>query len=296
MNWDDTRVFLTLSREKTLRSAAKILDIDQATVGRRMAALEQSLGTVLFLRGSSGYELTLAGEAALISAEKMERHAIELQRQLEGLDNRLTGEVRITSTDSLTLDFLIPALQQLHRQHPDISVRLHAATTMLNLNNREADIAVRTIKPDNPDLVTRRLASWPMGLFASAEYLQRLGEPAPGTAFAGHDLVLYHPFQGEQKTMALVGESISQGRVVSRVNSSLMLRTAIAAGLGLGEIPLYMGAADGLIRVWPERQRQNPYEVWLVTHQDLRHTARIRAVISQISNAFATAIPPATSD
>ena len=296
MNWDDTRVFLTLSREKTLRSAAKILDIDQATVGRRMAALEQSLGTVLFLRGSSGYELTLAGEAALISAEKMERHAIELQRQLEGLDNRLTGEVRITSTDSLTLDFLIPAIQQLHRQHPDISIRLHAATTMLNLNNREADIAVRTIKPENPDLVTRRLASWPMGLFASAEYLQRLGEPEPDTAFAGHDLVLYHPFQGEQKTMALVGESISRGRIVSRVNSSLMLRTAIAAGLGLGEIPLYMGAADGLIRVWPDRQRQTPYEVWLVTHQDLRHTARIRAVISQISDAFTTATPPATSD
>ncbi|TPQ29995.1 MULTISPECIES: LysR family transcriptional regulator [Cupriavidus] len=286
MNWNDTRVFLAVQRERTLRRAAKVVNMDQATVGRRIAALEHALGATLFLRTSDGYVLTSAGENALRSAEKMEQSAHELARQAQGIDTRLEGEVRVTTTDTLALAFLIPAIERLHAEHPDVRVLLNTSTQMMNLARREADIAVRTIKPDNPDLAARLLARWTVGLYASRTYLKRHGEPAVGTGFAGHDLVIYQPHTSGSRLPTLVGEPTHTGRLVSAVNSSLMLRATIRAGIAIGEVPVHLAERDGLVRIWPKRERAQPYEVWLVTHQDLRHTARVRAMIDAIVAEF----------
>jgi DNA-binding transcriptional LysR family regulator len=286
MNWDDARVFLAVCRESTLRGAARVLGVDQATVGRRVTALEKSLSATLFLRTSEGYALTAVGEAALQAVEKMEVSALELERQILGLDDRLTGTVRVSTTDSLAIDFLIPAIARLHDKHPDVRVQLDASTQMISLAKREADIAVRNARPDNPDLIARRIARWPVGLFASQEYVDSHGVPEPGSAFEGHDLVAYRPYLASNKEMTLVSEPVSRGRIVSSLSSGLLVRRAIAAGLGLGEIPVYMGERDGLVRLWPERTRPVPYDVWLVTHADLRHTARVRAVIDEIVAGF----------
>ena len=288
MNWDDARVFLAVCREATLRGAARVLGVDQATVGRRITALEKSLSATLFLRTSEGYALTAVGEAALKAVGKMEQGALELERQIQGLDDRLTGIVRVSTTDSLAIDFLIPAIARLHQQHPDVRVQLDASTQILSLSRREADIAVRNTRPDNPDLIARRIARWPVGLFAAQSYIDRHGLPEPGSAFEGHDLVVYQPYLQGNKDMTLVSEPLSRGRIVSSLSSSLLVRRSIAAGIGLGEIPLYMGERDGLVRLWPERTRPLPYDVWLVTHADLRHTARVRAVIEEIVAAFST--------
>ncbi|MFJ7285360.1 LysR family transcriptional regulator [Pseudomonas sp. NPDC099000] len=286
MNWDDARVFLAVCRESTLRGAARVLGVDQATVGRRLTALEKSLSATLFLRTSEGYALTAVGEAALTAVEKMEHSALELERRIQGLDDRLTGLVRVSTTDSLAIDFLIPAIAHLHEQHPDVRVQLDASTQILSLAKREADIAVRNTRPDNPDLLARRIARWPVGLFASQDYVDAHGVPAPGSAFEGHDLVVYQPYLQGNKDMSLVSEPLGRGRIVASLSSSLLVRRSIAAGLGLGEIPVYMGERDGLVRLWPERTRAVPYDVWLVTHADLRHTARVRAVIDEVVAVF----------
>ncbi|MGY3644086.1 LysR family transcriptional regulator [Pseudomonas sp. LW8] len=287
MNWDDARVFLAVCRESTLRGAARVLGVDQATVGRRITALEKSLSATLFLRTSDGYALTSVGEAARKSVEKMEHSALELERHIHGLDDRLTGNVRVSTTDSMAIDFIIPAMARLHDQHPDVQIQLDASTQILSLAKREADIAVRNTRPDNPDLIARRIARWPVGLFAAQAYVERHGEPQPGNAFGGHDLVVYQPYLQSKKDLTLVSEPLTRGRIVATLSSSLLVRRALAAGLGIGEIPVYMGERDGLVRLWPERTRPLPYEVWLVTHADLRHTARVRAVIEQIVEAFA---------
>lgn len=286
MNWDDTRIFLALQREGTLRSAARVAGVDQATVGRRLAALEHALGATLFLRTSEGYVLTPAGENVLRSAEKMEKSANELVRQAQGADTRLAGEVKVTTTDTLALEFVIPAISRLHAEHPNVEVRLNTSTQMLNLARREADIAIRNRKPDNPDLIARRLARWPVGLYASPAYLAERGEPTPGDGFAGHDLVVFqsHPTASLQQT--LVGLPTEHGRLAAAVNSSLMLRALIRMGRAIGEVPVPLAERDGLVRIWPGRERTPHYEVWLVTHQDLRHTARIRAMIDKIAEAF----------
>jgi DNA-binding transcriptional LysR family regulator len=219
MNWDDARVFLAVEREKTLRGAARTL----------------ALRATLFLRTSDGYTLTAAGEAALKSAEKMEYSAHELVRRTQGMDTRLAGDVRVATTDWIALEFLIPLIGRLHAAHPDVRILLNTSTRTLNLAKREADIAVRTIRPENPDLVARRLARWPMGLFASNAYIERHGKPAAGSAFADHDLVVYQANTTGIRSPTLAGESIQAGRIVSTFNSGLMLRTAVNAGIGIGD-------------------------------------------------------------
>lgn len=285
MNWDDARMLLALSREHTLRRAARVLRVDQATVGRRVAALETDLGSTLFLRTPAGYQLTAIGEVAVEMAQKMEHAALELARRTRGADNEEAGEVRIATTDSLAHEFVIPALRELRQSHPEVRVVLSGGSDIVNLSQRETDIAIRNQRPDSPDLVLRKLASWQMGLFAAEDYLQRHGLPQDGS-FAGHDLVVYEPYWRGQAQPTLVDVPIGEGRVVMAANASMLLRRAIHEGLGIGEIPLELGQRDGLRRVWPQRTRAQPYEVWMVTHQDLRHTARVRAVIERLVAAF----------
>ncbi|MGY2224715.1 LysR family transcriptional regulator [Pseudomonas gingeri] len=287
MNWDDARMFLAVCRESTLRGAARVLGVDQATVGRRINALEKALDATLFLRTSDGYALTALGEAALHSVEKMERSAQDLQRQIQGQDDRLSGIVRVSTTDSLAIDFLIPAIASLHEKHPDVRVQLDASTQFLSLARRETDIAVRNARPDSPDLIARRIARWPVGLFASQAYIDRHGIPEPGGLFEGHDLVLYQPYLQNQKDMTLASEPLGRGRIVTTLSSSLLVRRSIAAGIGIGEVPVYIGEKHGLVHLWPQRTRPLPYDVWLVTHADLRHTARVRVVIDEIVAGFA---------
>jgi DNA-binding transcriptional LysR family regulator len=129
-----------------------------------------------------------------------------------------------------------------------------------------------------------------MALFASNAYLEQHGKPVAGSAFAGHDLVVYQgSWTGNRSPTlagALAGEPIHAGRIVSTFNSSLMLRTAVKAGLGIGELPIHLAEHDGLVQIWPEPARGAVYEIWLVTHQNLRHTARITAMTEHIVAAF----------
>ncbi len=288
MNWDDIRVFLAVRRAGTLRGAGRELGVDQTTVGRRLAALESGLGVTLFLRSPGGYALTGEGERALAAAERMERLAVSLERQAAGADARIDGEVRVTTTDALAVDFVIPAIERLRASHPGVRVILGTTTRLLDLGRREADIAVRTARPTQPSLIVRKLGQWEVGLYATRRYLAERGEPHTGTAFAGHDLAVYQPGVTVRQDDTLAGEPLAQGQVVAALDSSLMLATFVRTGLALGELPVYLARRDPeLVRVWPGRKRAADYEAWLVLHEDLAHTARVRVVVDAIVDRFA---------
>ncbi|AXO87148.1 LysR family transcriptional regulator [Pseudomonas parafulva] len=287
MNWDDIRIFLAVHRAGTLTGAAHQLGIDQTTVSRRLAGLERTLGSRLFLRSNSGLTLTVTGRDVLLKAQDMERMAVSFERRGEGADARAEGEVRVTTTDALAVDFLVPAIERLRASHPDIRVILTTTTRLLDLARREADIAVRTVRPEQPDLIVRRMASWDVGLYATRGYLERNGTPEPQDEFAGHDIALYQAGVTERQDGTLVGVPIKQGRVVAELDSSLMLATFVRAGLALGELPDYLAARDPqLTRLWPQRRRATPYDAWLVLHQDLAHTARVKVVVEAVAGVF----------
>lgn len=285
VDWDNARIFLAIHRVGTLRGAAEQLQIDQATVGRRLAAMEQSLGARLFLRTSSGYVATPAGELAVSAMERMEQGADQLVRQMQGMDERLCGVVRIAATDTMARHYLIGAMQKLHAEHPAIRIVLTTSTQVSNLTRREADLAVRSVRPTSPDLISRHLKRMEIGVYASAQYLEQHGEPQAGTALAGHDVVIYQRPLAPYMSSGMCGESIANARVAMEVNSGLMMIEAVCAGLGLGELPVYMAELHPqLRRVWPERSE--PYDIWLVLHGDLNRTARVRAVADAIVAAY----------
>ena len=286
MNWDDTRIFLALTRTPSLRAAARSLGVDQATVGRRLTALEAQLGTKLLLRAKDGYLLTAAGEAALGAARRMEAAAMDLRSKIEGQDESPGGLVRVTSADSIAIEFLLPAIERLQQRWPNIRVDLEVSSQLLSLGRRQADIALRNVRPEAPDLVVRRVASWPVGLFASPAYLARFGEPLPDDALRGHQLVAYGPYLAQRPHPTVVEVPAQQARIAMAVNSSLLLRKAVAAGIGLGEMPVRMGEREGLVRIWPQRRRANDHEVWQVMHPDLQRTARVRATAEFLSDAL----------
>lgn len=286
MDWDNTRIFLSVYRTGTLRAAAALLQIDQATVGRRLAALEKSLDARLFLRTSNGYVPTRAGELALQAAEAMERAADQLVRQTQGTDERVSGTVRVATSDTIGSHLMIAAVQQLQAAHPDLRVVLTTSMQFTNLARRDADIAVRNVRPDNPDLISRRLARREMGLYASKTYLKAHGEPRRGTAFEGHAVVIYQRALMMTRADTLAGEPYANARVAMEVNSGLVLREAVRAGLGLAELPVYLAENDPrLKRVWPDRAEH--YDIWMVLHGDLHRSGRVRAVADAIVDAFA---------
>ncbi|MCU9954349.1 MULTISPECIES: LysR family transcriptional regulator [Burkholderia] len=290
MNWDNARFFLALARTGTLRAAAAQLNVDQATVGRRIGALEDELSARLFLRTPALYVLTTAGEALLEPAETMERASLTIERRVMGLDDQLSGSVRIATTDSLGKRFVIPAIARLRHRHAGIDVACVTSTEIANLTRREADLAIRTLRPESPDLIVRRLAHLESGIYASRGYLAERGEPTPGHAFEGHDLVMYQ--QPVMPTMwdALCGEPTSRGRVMFQTSSTMMLVEATLAGLGVAELPCFRADLEPqLVRVMP--RRCNHFDVWLVAHADLYKTARIQAVIEAVVDEFSSAGP-----
>ncbi|MEF9385177.1 LysR family transcriptional regulator [Ralstonia solanacearum species complex bacterium KE056] len=285
MNWDNARIFLAVARTCTLRGAAQRLGVDQATVGRRIAALEAELSAKLFLRTSTTLVLTPAGEALIGPAETMEHAAHTIERRVAGTDEQLAGTIRVATTDTLAAAFVLPAIAQLRLRHPGIDIVCLAAKSIANLTKREADVAVRTLRPTAPDLIARRIATIEAGLYASRAYVRARGEPAEGTAFAGHDLVLYPRSEVPWMWEALCGEPVTPSRVVLQSSSVMTIFEAVVAGIGVSELVCCRADAHPeLVRVLPGRRRMQ--DVWLVTHADLHKTARVRALMDCIVEAF----------
>jgi DNA-binding transcriptional LysR family regulator len=285
MDWDNARIFLAIYRKGTLRSAAALLDIDQATVGRRLNALESSLGARLFLRTPSGYMATPAGELAVHAAEKMEHAALQFQREMQGIDNRLSGVVRVTTSDTMAAHFVIAALQRLHKQHPDIRIVLSTGTEITSLTRREADLAVRTLRPTSPDLISRHLTKRSMGLYATPGYLKSHGMPEQGNGLAGHHIIIYQASVAPRHQEKICLEPVHNARVALEVNSGMAMLEAARQGIGMAELPCHMADGDKrLVRIWPERV--DHYDVWLVMHADLSRSARVRAAADAIIASF----------
>src|SRR2546421_7109005 len=167
-DWDGLRIFLALSRARTLAAAARKLGIDETTVARRLARLEKEMGASLLERAPGGLALTPAGEAVRTAAEEMESAALAAERRARGADRQLSGRVRVTAPEILGRYFVLPALQAVHERHPAIAMGLTSAIARLDVTRREADVAIRTVRPTEPALVGRKLAR-----MAVAPYVRR---------------------------------------------------------------------------------------------------------------------------
>ena len=283
--WDDARYFLAAARTGSLSAAARALGVGPVTVGRRIALLEDRLGATLLARSPDGLATTAAGDAILRQCAAMEGAAQDLERIASGLDSRLVGSVRVTSTEVLAQQVIVPAIAALRLAHPDLQVELTAGVRTLDIARREAELAVRYSRPSSPDLVCRRLGDVGFALYASAAYLQKRGFPAAGGGLSGHDLI---SFTGAPAAASpfFMGEALDGARTALRCDSPFIQLRAAAEGVGIAELACFLGeAAPDLVRLWPERPPARR-AAWLIVHQDMRRAARIRAVSAGIADAF----------
>jgi len=278
-DWNDLRYFLTIAREGTLAAAARALEVDATTVGRRLAALEEELGSKLFDRTPAGLTLTDAGRGIRSAVEEMEAAALAVERRASGEDARLEGVVRITLTEAFAVKVLLPRFAAFRERHPGIQVQFLTDYGALDLARREADIAVRLTRPQEDTLVARKVGEIAIAAYASESYLERRGLPDPANGFAGHDVIGYADAAAKWPEARWLGEAAPSAHVAMRCNSLLSVVASAVAGLGVGVMPCMFGdEASALRRVAPLVSSLRR-DIWLVIHQDLQHNARVRATL-----------------
>jgi DNA-binding transcriptional LysR family regulator len=288
LDWNDVRFFLAVARERTLARAAAALGVDQTTVGRRIAALEARLGVALFTRSAAGFQVTAAGTSVLEAAERMDEAALDLRARLAGEEEASPSTVRVATTESLAEAFVVPAVRELHARHPRVHVVVTTGWACVDLRKGEADLAVRLVRPTDARLACRKVASFSLRLYASREYVAKRGMPE---ALAGHQLLAYEDAVRTGTRHPFANLPMEQGELVLLSNSHRVLLVAATSGLGLVQLPSYVG--DGhpdLVRVLPEAEDR--YSVWLVVPQALRRIGAVRLVSDAIADAFRRA-PPA---
>lgn len=276
LDWDDLRHFLAIARHRTLSGAARALNVQQSTMGRRLDALQARAGATLLQKTPSGYTLTPAGESVLAHAERMEAEALAAERAVTGRDVRLAGLVRLTTVETLLVEVLVPILAAFCERYPDITVDVLVDARVLSLSRREADVALRLSRPEGNELVARRVGSVGYALYASEAYLARHGRPDVAAGCPGHRAILPDEELMHMPTFAWGVQATREATVAFRTNSYHAQAAAAEAGIGLAGLPHYLARRYNLTRV--EAPPGPGRDLWLAVHEDTRHTPRIRAL------------------
>lgn len=284
--WDDIRFFLAASREGSLSGAARALGVDHVTVGRRIAAFEERLGARLVTRTPEGLSATPAGHAILRQCEAMESSAFDIERMVAGHDAQYSSRIRVTTTEVLATQVIVPEVAALRERYPQLQVEILTGIRLLDIARREAEIAVRPVRPTAPNLICRRLGEFGFTLYASRGYLAKHGTPARGRGLRAHFLITFVGAPASDFGPLFMKESMEGATVALRSNDIAVHARGAAAGIGICELSCVFGDEQrGLVRVWPnEKPTLRP--IWMVIHEDLRRAARIRLLSSAIVEAF----------
>lgn len=287
-DWNSFRLVLAIHQAGSLAGAAQALGIDHSTAYRRLNALEAALGVRLFERLAGGvYEATAAGVKMASAAERMQDEALALDRDITGRDLRLAGRLRVTCSESIAYRLLPRQLARFRQAHPNIVVELVVDNQILNLAQREADIALRSAHPNDPTLWGRKLADTAWTLFASPPYLASIGGPRAAAELGRYDLI---GAERHLKGIASVDwlNRTAPDSIVYRTNSLLNQMVAAKAGIGLALLPCYLADPEpGLVRAAPVPIDDLRGELWIVTHADLKRTARVRAFFDIVGAGLA---------
>ena len=273
-NWDDYRLFAALAATGSVRRAANRLGTSHSTLSRRMSELEARLGAQLFERGTHGFRLTEAGQVLRSSIDEAAAAIDRGNRQLTGLDDRMSGPLRATMPDLLAFYLLLPAIGTFREVHPDVELEIDISYTAQDLDRRDADVAIRMVHvgaSPPQSLVGRKVAVSHATGYASRSYLERydLDDPDGGAAWLGWaadddgEWIAHSSHPHLPKAMAL--------------NHAELQHHAVRKSLGLGYLPCIIGDTDpDLVRIADVEPRP-ARDIWVLTHEDLRSTARMRA-------------------
>ncbi|MCB4362303.1 LysR family transcriptional regulator [Hydrogenophaga taeniospiralis] len=289
-NWTLIRSFLAALDHGSLMAAARALATSQPTVGRHIGELETQLGVVLFERTGRGLLPTAHALRLADAARAMSVAADQLARQASGAQADPRGSVRISASQPVTCVLLPPVLLQMRQALPDIQIELVSSNAVSNLLQREADIALRMVRPDQGSLVTRRVGQVAIGAYAHRDYLRRCGTPRVPEDLLTHDLVGYDRNTDIVQGFARMGYPIERERFAVRTDDLNAYQAAVDAGLGVGFLARYVARQNpDLVPLLPMLPIP-PLPVWLAVHREIRSNPRIRAVWDFLARALPQAL------
>jgi DNA-binding transcriptional LysR family regulator len=285
IDWDDIRYFLAVARRGSITSAARDLGVNHSTVSRRIAAFEDNLGVRLFDRVATGYTLTVAGQEMVPSAQRMEEEALGLDRRLYGRDTELSGQLRVTTAGIFVNPFFMEQVGRFLAEYPGIDIQLIVSTDLANLHAREVDVAIRAT--DNPPdtLVGRRIGRLTAMLYGRKDFIAP-GEAGASNAAGAPDVVAFEEGPRDFVEASWFRDIYPNARTRVRLNSVDAAYQAIKSGVGIGMLPCHMGDTNPDLRRLPPYHQSPVFDVWLLTHADLRRTAKVRAFINFMANAI----------
>jgi DNA-binding transcriptional LysR family regulator len=284
VDWDDLKVFLALSRKGSARGAAQALGVSNSTVTRRLDDMEHKLQAHLFDRTPDGYRLTAAGEQVLPTAEHVEELVMEVERKITGGDQELQGNIRLTLPPASQLGFLVARLARFAEEYPGIDLELTSSLDTADLSRREADIAVRVMPAKVPPpeyLIGRHLAA----LTASSYVHKDLLNPDDPTDV--RHLTWIGKRSPEQKEEWLAATDFPQQPVRHAIVDLNLLAEAVRSKMGMAHMPCFIAFNDREVVRVPGATIVHQADMWVLTHKDLRLSARMRVLREVIAEEFA---------
>lgn len=278
LNWDDLRFLLAVGRTGSMSGAARDLDVNHATVIRRIRSLEEQLGTRLFERQGQTYVITPAGQVAFDAAERMEAQSVGVERQVLGQATALSGKIRVTAPEPMGRTWLLPGIQEFNKIYPDILVELSLSMRSYDLGMREADIAFRVTSNPPQDLVGNKLTNVQLAVYG------RQGDNLD-LASITQVISIEHLLQ---EGLGWEEAWFPQAKVSLVTDSPAVAADAIKEGFGVCMIPVAIGELDPELERVPDIPLQENSEIWLLTHLDVRSNARMRVFRDFMQEYFAS--------
>lgn len=263
-------------RTGTVRAAAERLRLSHSTIARRMEALEQKLAVRLFDRQPGGYVLTQAGEDMLEVAEQVETEMVGLERRILGHDHKLSGRIRISMVDAFATNLLMSHLSAFIQQYPEIDLEIDVTYKAVDLDYREADLALRFARNPPEHLIGRRLLTCATAAYASNDYIDNnnlldLPSVSQSTSARWIGFGKHEAFPTWVK-QSKFPDIPAKGQIVSL----LVQLEACKAGMGIAMLPCFLGEPEPVLQRLSPGEPNSSFELWLLTHRDMRTNARIR--------------------
>lgn len=281
MHWDDMRIFLSVAREESLSAAAKLLRLDPATLGRRIARLEQDMDAVLFVKSPQGYVVTEAGERLVAHAEAAEQAMAGALSEVRGAATGMTGTIRVGAPDGCATFLLPHVTRRIQAENPGLEVQIVALPRVFNLSKREADMAIGVSRPTAGRLRIQKIADYRLHLAASAEYLESNGPIRSRDDLEGHPVVGYIPDMIFDRELDYLSE-MGLARVDFASNLVSVQLGWLRAGAGIGVVHDFVLPDAPEIRLVLKETLKLTRTFWLIRHADDARVERL--------NRFATAL------
>lgn len=284
-DWSLLRAFLAVAESGSLSRAAVELGSSQPTLSRQMSELETQVGQALFERTRRGVQLTEAGEALRLPAQRMHEHAREWSLAAAGRATSLAGTVRITASEVVSAYLLPGVLRDLREAHPEIQIELVPSDKLENLLEHEADIALRMVRPTQSALVARKVVDLPMHAYAHRDYLKTHGKPTLASLKA-HRWVGFDRSDQMIRGFRAAGHRVAREFFGFRCDNQVVAWQAVRAGVGIGVgLDRVARQSPELVRVLPEIQIP-PLPMWITAHRELRGTPRLKLVFDALVAAL----------